>query len=56
MDGLQGNILNVKLNHILSWTKKRQNIAKLYNNYLGDIPNISLPNIDKDCTHVFIYM
>ena len=53
MDGIQGNILNVKLNHILSWTKKRQDIAKLYNNYLGDLPNISIPNVDKDCTHVY---
>ena len=53
MDGLQGNILNVKLNHILSWTKKRQEIAEVYSNNLENIPNITTPKVDEDCTHVF---
>ena len=53
MDGLQGNILNVKLNHILSWTKKRQDIANIYREHLKELPNISIPKVDKDCTHVF---
>jgi dTDP-4-amino-4,6-dideoxygalactose transaminase len=53
MDGIQGNILYIKLNYILSWTKRRQEIAKIYEKLLSDLPNIATPQIDKNCNHVF---
>ena len=44
MDGLQGAILRVKLNHIKSWTKKRREIAE---KYISKIDNeaVYLPKI-----------
>lgn len=53
MDGIQGNVLNSKLNHILEWTSQRQLIAQKYNSLIGDIKQIKLPKIDSDCSHVF---
>lgn len=53
MDGIQGNILNVKLNHILSWTKRRQEIARYYHSLLKDIPEITTPKVDHNSSHVF---
>ena len=53
MDGIQGNILNVKLKYILEWTDRRQKIAKLYFDLLKNVQEIVLPEIDEESTHVF---
>jgi dTDP-4-amino-4,6-dideoxygalactose transaminase len=52
MDGLQGAILNVKLKYLERWTKRRIEIAKIYNENLKNIANIDLPEV-KDFEHVF---
>lgn len=36
MDGIQGAILNVKMNHIEAWTEARRSIAAIYDHLLGD--------------------
>jgi dTDP-4-amino-4,6-dideoxygalactose transaminase len=38
MDGIQGAILNVKMNHIESWTEARRSIAARYDRMLSDLP------------------
>lgn len=53
MDGIQGNILNSKLAHILKWTSERQVIADKYNALMSDISQIQLPKVDPNCSHVF---
>jgi dTDP-4-amino-4,6-dideoxygalactose transaminase len=53
MDGIQGNILNVKLNHILDWTSRRQEIAERYHSLLKNIDDIDVPKIDSNASHVF---
>ena len=53
MDGIQGNILNTKLNYILDWTKRRKEIAKIYEKKLSHVKGIITPKIDSDSTHVF---
>ena len=53
MDGIQGNILNSKLNYILKWTAERQLIAEKYNSLMADIKQIKLPKVDPNCSHVF---
>jgi dTDP-4-amino-4,6-dideoxygalactose transaminase len=47
MDGLQAAILNVKLNYIFQWTKKRQHLANRYSELLRSIPSISLPKVES---------
>lgn len=57
MDECQAAFLSVKLKYLSRWTKQRQQIAKWYDNFLGDIEEIILPSIAKDVTHVYhIYM
>ena len=53
MDGIQGNILNTKLNYILDWNQKRREIAKTYEEKLSNIDEIITPKVDIDSTHVF---
>ena len=53
MDGIQGNIINLKLNYILDWTKKRQEIAKIYDQNLSDIKDLIIPKVDQNSTHVY---
>lgn len=53
MDGIQGNILNTKLNYILKWTARRQEIAQRYHSLLKDIKGLKVPNIDSSASHVF---
>jgi dTDP-4-amino-4,6-dideoxygalactose transaminase len=36
MDGIQGAILNVKMNYIEAWTEARRSIAAIYDRLLGD--------------------
>tara|TARA_B100000676_G_C17980563_1_gene788721 strand:- start:130 stop:1236 length:1107 start_codon:yes stop_codon:yes gene_type:complete len=53
MDGLQGNIINLKLNYILDWTKRRQEIAKIYDQNLSGIKDLIIPKVDPNSTHVY---
>ena len=53
MDGLQAAILNAKLPFITEWTKKRQNVASIYNRLLSNINNIKTPEIRKNSVHSF---
>jgi dTDP-4-amino-4,6-dideoxygalactose transaminase len=53
LDGMQAAILNVKLGHIQNWTKKRIEIANLYNDRLKEISNIKLPFLDNSSSHVY---
>lgn len=42
MDGIQGAILSVKLNHLARWTERRREVAALYNTLLAGLP-VQLP-------------
>jgi dTDP-4-amino-4,6-dideoxygalactose transaminase len=53
MDGLQAAILSVKLKHLPSWTKKRQEIAKAYDKALADIEQVRTPEIGDGREHVY---
>lgn len=53
LDALQAAILNVKLYHLKSWTEKRQNNAKLYDQLLSDIPQIKIPYKEQYSRHVY---
>ena len=53
LDGLQAAILSVKLIHIKDWNKKRFDIALHYNELLGDIEGVTIPQIRHDAMHVF---
>ena len=53
MDGIQGNILNRKLDYILDWTNRRQEIAKIYSRKLKNVKELHLPKIDSNASHVF---
>ncbi len=52
LDGLQAAILNVKLNYLNEWTKKRQEIANHYNKMIRN-PKILKPQIHSMASHVF---
>ncbi len=52
MDGIQGAILNVKLRYIEKWTKRRIELAKIYNKELRGIGGLDLPKI-KGFENVF---
>jgi len=53
MDGLQGAILDVKLNYLPAWNQARQQIARRYAEQLHQVPGLILPKTFKDREHVF---
>lgn len=53
LDGLQAAILSVKLQHLDNWIDRRNVIAGLYLNGLGDLPGVSLPVIREEVRHAF---
>jgi dTDP-4-amino-4,6-dideoxygalactose transaminase len=53
LDGLQASILSAKLPYILEWTKKRIDIAALYNKHLQGIPQIILPQVRPRSKHTY---
>ena len=53
MDGLQGAILNVKLNYLKEWIDSRRRNASIYHNLLIDLRNISIPREKPYNKHVY---
>jgi len=50
MDGIQGAVLNVKLQYLDKWNSRRRDIAKSYNN---NLKNVTTPNMNDDYEQVF---
>lgn len=54
MDGIQANILRVKLNYIKQWTIQRINVAGEYSRLLSDLKSVvKTPVIRKNTKHSF---
>ncbi|MXV52830.1 aminotransferase [Pedobacter sp. HMF7647] len=53
LDECQAGFLSIKLKYLREWTTQRQQIAAWYNEYLKDVPGITLPEIHKHATHVY---
>ena len=53
MEGFQGAVLGVKMNHIEAWTEGRRRAAATYNHHLRDIPGIVLPTEMPYARHVY---
>ncbi len=53
LDGLQAAVLSVKLPHLAGWTKRRQEVAAVYNRLLADIPGLNLPVVAAGREHVY---
>jgi len=53
LDTLQASILNAKLRHLTTWTKKRIANAQLYKEKLKDVKSISLPGVRQNAIHSF---
>ena len=53
LDGMQAAILNVKLPHLVDWTKKRQQVADAYLQQLAGVGDLILPQIDARASHVW---
>jgi len=45
MDGIQGAVLSVKLNHLEEWNKKRRVIAENYSNAFSEMNILKIPTI-----------
>ena len=53
MEGIQGAVLGVKLNHLPKWTENRRKVAAKYNELLSDIDQIILPKEMDYAKHVY---
>ncbi len=51
LDEIQAAILRIKLKHIDTYNRKRQNIADIYSSVLSDL--VTCPSVIDDRTHVF---
>lgn len=52
MDGVQGAVLNVKMDYIESWTEARRSVAAQYDRLLADVP-FARPRPPSHCRHVY---
>src|SRR5262245_42089633 len=52
MDGLQGAILRIKLNHLPDWDARRRDLAVRYRDRLAGLP-LGLPAVGPSRTHVW---
>ncbi|SKA73883.1 dTDP-4-amino-4,6-dideoxygalactose transaminase [Paucidesulfovibrio gracilis DSM 16080] len=53
LDGLQAAVLSVKLRHLESWTRAREQAAQHYDHLLANIPAIRRPLVPSGRRHVF---
>ena len=53
LDGIQAAILSVKLAHLPSWTRARQEAAKIYDAGLNQIEDVVVPSVAAERTHVY---
>jgi dTDP-4-amino-4,6-dideoxygalactose transaminase len=53
MEGLQGAVLGVKLNHLDEWTEARRRHAALLSELLADVPGLKLPTARSPESHVW---
>ncbi|WP_022824003.1 DegT/DnrJ/EryC1/StrS family aminotransferase [Hymenobacter norwichensis] len=53
LDELQAAVLSVKLPHLLTWTRQRQEVARLYNEQLAGLGDLVLPAVAPGATHVY---
>jgi dTDP-4-amino-4,6-dideoxygalactose transaminase len=53
LDGLQAAILSAKLPHLPQWTRARQNAAAVYDAGLNQVPDVEIPQVAFDRTHVY---
>jgi dTDP-4-amino-4,6-dideoxygalactose transaminase len=54
LDNLQAGILQIKLKHLDSWNRERQNIATIYTENLQNIPSISVPKHHESVYHLYV--
>lgn len=52
MDAIQGAVLGVKLNHLATWNRRRQDHAEAYDAAFADAP-ITTPTVLPGCTSVY---
>ena len=53
MDGIQGAILNVKMNYIEAWTEARRAVASHYDRLLASSSRFKRPAPPPHCQHVY---
>jgi HAD superfamily hydrolase (TIGR01509 family) len=53
LDSIQAAILNIKLNHLDSYSLSRNEMAKNYDENFSEIPELSVPKRQYNSTHVF---
>jgi len=53
IDELQAAFLQVKLEHLSEWNKRRDKIAALYNRELAEIPGCQIPRVAPNRKHVW---
>lgn len=53
LDELQAAVLSVKLRHLEEWNASRRDHARLYQEYLDPIEQVSVPTTANDRQHVF---
>jgi dTDP-4-amino-4,6-dideoxygalactose transaminase len=53
LDELQAAVLRVKLQELPTWTKQRQEVAALYDQYLAGVGDLALPTVASGATHVY---
>ena len=53
MDGIQGAVLSVKLEHLNKWNESRRKAAALYSEKLGQIGGLKLPIESGQSRHVY---
>ena len=53
MEGIQGAVLGVKLNHLPVWTEKRRAVAAQYKTLLNNVGDIVLPKEMSYAKHVY---
>jgi len=53
LDELQAAVLRVKLRQLPDWTRQRQTIARLYDQYLAGLGDLILPATAPGATHVY---